>query len=145
MINEFLNLKGFLEITLQKSNGETFTTTVPNLIVTTGKIYVAERVLTGVFAPISHMAVGTNNTAPAVGNSILNTELSRVALTQSSRTDNALTFNATFGPGVGTGVLVEAGLFNANSAGTMLCRTIFPSITKNADDILTINWSVVVV
>jgi len=50
----------------------------------------------------------------------------------------------TFGAGVGTGAVTEAGIFNASSAGTMLCRTTFSVINKAAADTLGITWTVTV-
>jgi hypothetical protein len=57
---------------------------------------------------------------------------------------NAITYTATFGAGTATGAVVEAGIFNASSGGTMLCRTVFPVINKNAGDSLAVTWVVTV-
>jgi len=76
---------------------------------------------------------------------------------------NTVTYNATFGPGTGTGSIVEAGIFNetspttSNSAdsvgtagggaivgGAMLCRTTFPVVTKGTDDTMSITWTVTI-
>ena len=38
--------------------------------------------------------------------------------------------------------LTEAGIFNASSAGTLLCRTVFSVVTKGASDAMTITWTV---
>jgi hypothetical protein len=51
---------------------------------------------------------------------------------------------ATFPAGTGTGAVTEAGLFNASSAGTLLCRTVFSVINKGAADTLGITWTVTV-
>jgi hypothetical protein len=51
---------------------------------------------------------------------------------------------ATFGAGVATGAITEAGVFNALTAGTMLCRTVFSVINKGALDTLVITWKVTV-
>ena len=49
-----------------------------------------------------------------------------------------------FGAGVGTGALTEAGIFNASSGGTMLCRTEFDVVNKGSADTMTITWTVTV-
>jgi hypothetical protein len=57
---------------------------------------------------------------------------------------NTVSYQAVFGPGIGTGSLTEAGIFNASTAGTMICRTVFPVFTKEASDALTINWDITI-
>lgn len=44
--------------------------------------------------------------------------------------------------GTATFSLTEAGIFNAASAGTMLCRTVFPVINKGVNDTMTVTWTV---
>jgi hypothetical protein len=119
--------------------------TQPNLVVTVGKNFIADRMIGTSSAVMSHMAVGSSNTAPAVGNTALAAQIgNRVSLSSSTRTNATITYVATFAAGVSTGAIVEAGIFNASTAGTMLCRTTFPVINKEADDILTINWNVTI-
>jgi hypothetical protein len=55
-----------------------------------------------------------------------------------------VTYVATFSAGTGTGAVVEAGIFNAASAGTMLCRTVFAVVNKGVDDAMTITWQITV-
>jgi len=97
---------------------------------------------------MSHMAVGSGSTAAAAGDTSL-TELGRVSLTSTtivttSVTNDAVQYVATFAAGTGTGAITEAGIFNAGSAGTMLCRTVFAVINKGSLDTLTITWKVTV-
>jgi hypothetical protein len=93
---------------------------------------------------MSHMAVGSGTTAAAGGNTGLGTELGRVALTSTTVTANAVAYVATFGPGTGTGAVTEAGLFNADTAGTMLCHTVFSVVNKEAGDSMSITWQVTI-
>jgi hypothetical protein len=93
---------------------------------------------------MSHMAVGSNATAAAAGDTALGTELGRVALTSGTSASNVATYVATFGTGVGTGAIVEAGILNAASAGTLLCHTTFAVVNKGANDTMTITWTVTV-
>jgi hypothetical protein len=119
--------------------------TQPNLVVTVGKNLIADRLIGTSSAVMSHMAVGSSSTAPANGNTALGAQIStRVALSSPTRSNSTITYITTFVAGQSTGAIVEAGIFNASTAGIMLCRTTFPVINKEADDILTINWNVTI-
>lgn len=120
---------------------------IDNLVVTAGKVVIANRLCAAPsHNPMSHMAVGTGTTAPAAGDTTLTAEIaaSRTALTSATPSGNAVTYACTFGPGVGTGAVAEAGLFNASSAGDMLAHTTFTAVTKGAGDTMTITWTVTV-
>lgn len=149
MINEQIKLSGELQIVLKDSNGNIKEQkTVPNLVVTAGKIVIAGRLTGDSPAVMSHMALGTSTVAAVASDTTLGTEIvgSRVALSVQggSADSNVVTFSSIFGPGVGTGALTEAGIFNASSAGSMLCRTVFSVVNKDAGDTLTINWAVTI-
>jgi hypothetical protein len=117
--------------------------TIKNLVVTTGKEFIASR-LVGVPTPMSHMAIGSSNTAAAAGNTALGGELGRVALTSGTVAGAVVTYVASFPAGTGTGAVVEAGILNAVSGGTMLCRTTFAVVNKGADDAMSITWAITV-
>ena len=138
--------QGMLSIQLTGPDGVSkYDEVVPNLVVTTGKNWIASRMYdTSIPDDMSHMAVGTNNTAAAAGNTTLNTESARVALTSTTVSTNTTQYVATFGAGTGTGALVEAAILNASSSGTMLCRTVFSVVNKGADDTLTITWTITI-
>jgi hypothetical protein len=55
-----------------------------------------------------------------------------------------VTYIASFPAGTGTGAVVEAGVFNDPTAGTMLCRTVFAVVNKGADDAMSITWAITV-
>jgi len=118
---------------------------VKNLVVSAGKTYIAAR-MQGSSIPtvMGYMAIGTGTATPAVGNTTLGVEAGRVALASFSSSSNQVTATATFPAGTGTGAITEAGIFNANSAGTMLCRTTFPVVNKAAGDSIAITWVVTV-
>ena len=115
-----------------------------NLVVTVGKNFVASRMVGTASNIMSHMAIGSDATAPAAGNTSLGTELGRVALSSATASDNVVTYTATFPAGTGTGAVVEAGVLNAASAGTMLCRTTFAVVNKGADDAMSVTWTVTI-
>ena len=117
---------------------------VPNLVVTTGKNYIASRMVGTSSTVMSHMAVGTDDTSPAAGDTALIAEAGRVALSSFTASTNSVTATATFPAGTGTGALVEAGILNASSGGTMLCRTTFSVVNKAAGDSVAITWTITV-
>ena len=118
---------------------------VKNLVVTVGKNYIAARMQgTSIPTVMGYMAIGTGTATPAVANTVLGVEAGRVALASFSSSSNQVTATATFPAGTGTGAITEAGIFNANSGGTMLCRTTFPVVNKAAGDSIAITWVVTV-
>ena len=142
MMNDSLKLTGRLQI---KKNGEVVRD-INNLVVTAGKTWIATLMQSGTGTVMSHMAVGTGTNAAAAGDTTLQTEAGRVALSVSggTRTNNAIEYEGVFPAGTGTGTLTEAGIFNGTPAGTMLARTVFAAVTKAASDALTITWTVTV-
>jgi hypothetical protein len=147
MLNDDIKVTGELRITVTNPEGNIKQeVVVPNLVVTVGKNFIASRMKDATATAMTHMEVGTGTTAAAVGDTTLQTAVasSRVALTSTTVTTNNVAYVATFPAGTGTGALTEAGLFNASSAGTMLCRTVFSVINKGAADTLGITWTVTV-
>tara|TARA_R110000744_G_scaffold66907_2_gene136680 strand:- start:1072 stop:1497 length:426 start_codon:yes stop_codon:yes gene_type:complete len=140
MIYDNLKLTGKLSIAIN----DMIVQETDNLVVTAGKAYVASRMKDATATAMSHMAVGTGTVDPAVGDTTLGTETARVALTSTTVTSTAVAYVATFSAGTGTGALTEAGILNASSGGTMLCRTEFGVINKGASDSMTITWTVTV-
>jgi hypothetical protein len=118
---------------------------VKNLVVSAGKTYIAARMQGSAIPTVmGYMAIGTGTATPAVGNTTLGVEAGRVSLASFSSSSNQVTATATFPAGTGTGAITEAGIFNANSGGTMLCRTTFPVVNKAAGDSIAITWVVTV-
>ena len=144
-MEEFLKATGKLDIILKDSDGNIKQELhVPNLVVTVGKTFIASRMV-GTSSPVmNHMAIGTNATAPVSANTTLGTEVARVALSSATATANTVSYSATFPAGTGSGAITEAGIFNAASSGTLLCRTTFAVVNKSAPDALTINWNVTI-
>ena len=143
MINDSIKVTGELKLTLTRPDGNVkHEVIIPNLVVTTGKCYIASRMKDASATAMSHMAIGTGSTAAAAGNTALGSEAGRVALTSTTVTNNDVAYVATFPAGTGTGALTEAGIFNASSSGTLLCRTVFSVINKASADTLGITWTV---
>lgn len=130
---------------------------VPNLVVQTGKNFIASRMVGTTENVMSHMGIGTSATGEVNGDTALGSELTvaggftgynRSSVT-STFSSNVVTYSATFAannpsaPEAGA-VLREAGIFNAATGGTMLCRTTFPIVTKLPPDALTITWTITI-
>ena len=137
-----VKLTGKLVISL---NGE-IVQIVNNLVVTAGKDWIASRMQGVVDSVMTHMAIGTGTTAAVIGDTTLETEITRDTLAVSGGVvvDNVITFTATFAAGDGTGAITEAGPFNHATVGDMLARTVFAVVNKGALDSMTIAWSVTI-
>jgi len=150
MLDDSLKTKGVVQVQLLDANGNVKESReIPNLVVNTGLAYIASRMKDATATAMSHMAVGSGSTAAVAADSALGTQLARVALDSTTLvtttvTNDAVQYVATFAAGTGTGAVTEAGIFNASSAGTMLCRTVFAVINKGALDTLVITWKVTV-
>ena len=148
MITDNFPIKGDLTIEVRDSiTGELKDKReLKNLVVTTGKTFIASRIAAASATVMGYIAVGTSSTSPAAGDTTLGGELARQATTVPGGTasTNTVTYVATFAAGSGTGALQEAGIFNAASSGTMLARTTFSVVNKGAADEMTITWVVTV-
>jgi hypothetical protein len=139
MINDGLRLTGALTISL---NGAIVQET-NNLVVTAGKNWVADR-MNDANTVMTHMALGTGTNAAAVGDTTLQTEIDRNALTSTTVSTNTVAYGCTWAAGDGTGAITEAGLFDAASSGDMLARTVFSVVNKGASDSITITWTITI-
>jgi len=147
MFNDAIKMTGNLKLVLTDENGNIKQEEeVKNLVVTVGKNYIASRMKDATATAMTHMEVGTSSTTAAVGDTALVAAVasSRVTLTSTTVTTNSVAYVASFPAGTGTGALTEAGIFNASSSGTLLCRTVFSVINKGAADTLGITWTVTV-
>ncbi len=144
---EQLKAAGKLSIVLKDEKGAVKETReIKNLVVNTGLAHITSRLLGTSSNLMSHMALGSGTTAAAAGNTALESQLgSRDALTsstQSGTNNESIVYVATFSAGEATGAVTEAGIFNASTSGTMLCRTVFSVVNKAAGDTLQVTWTV---
>lgn len=151
MIQEIIKPSGELKVVLTDKYGEIKQKfIVPNLVVSAGRAHIAARMAdAGGEVAMSHMAVGTSASAPVATNTTCNTELHRVALQGAegvvSAGSNSIVYTAIFPPSSSSaGALVEAGIFNAGTNGSMLCHTVFSVVNKGEDDSVTITWTVTI-
>ena len=142
--NDNSKATGKLTVEIKNDKGVVIETReVKNLVVDDGLEYIADRMKNN-STVMSHMAIGTGSTAAAASDTALGTEAARVALTSTTVTANAVAYVASFGAGTGTGAITEAGILNAASSGTLLCRTVFSVVNKGASDSMTITWTVTI-
>lgn len=147
MLNDNIKITGDVKIDIIGADGAIKDSReIKNLVVTSGKTFIASRMVGTAAAAMGWMELGTGTTAAAVGDTALQTAIagSRVALTSGTSSTNVVTYVASFPAGTGTGAVTEAGVFNASSAGTMLCRTVFSVVNKGAADAMSITWTITV-
>ena len=143
--NDETKATGKLTVEIKDKHGNVKETReVKNLVVDTGLAFIASRMKDATATAMSHMGIGTGNTAAAASDTALGTEAARVALTSTTVTSNAVAYVASFAAGTGTGAITEAGILNASSGGTLLCRTVFSVVNKAASDSMTITWTVTI-
>jgi hypothetical protein len=146
-INENVKPTGLVTVVQKNSAGKIIKEfQVPNLVVSAGKAHIAAKIAATTNSPVAmtHMAIGTGTGTPGASDTALITQTGRVSLSSTSVTTNAITYTATFPAGTGDGAITEAGVFNASSGGTMLCRTTFPVVNKASGDTIAITWVVTV-
>lgn len=93
--------------------------------------------------PLSHIAVGTSNTAAASGQTALVAEVFRDIYTQVTLGAASIVFRYYLGPNDANGnTLQEAGLLNAGAGGTLYARRVLGSpIVKTIDVAATFEWT----
>jgi hypothetical protein len=114
-----------------------------NLVVSAGLNFICSRMKDTTDGVMSHMGLGSGTTAAAAGDTDLESILgSREALDSTTVSSNTIQYVSSFEAGDATGAVTEAGIFNASSAGTMLCRVVFAAINKSADDTMSVTWTI---
>ena len=118
MVNDSIKITGDVKIDIIGADGSIKDSReIKNLVVTSGKTFIASRMVGTSATVMGWMELGTGTTAAAVGDTALQTAIagSRVALTSGTSATNVVTYVASFPAGTGTGAVTEAGVFNASS------------------------------
>lgn len=114
----------------------------PNVVTTAGKdalaVFLASAAAAATTFTTKYIAIGTGSTTETAADTALSSESSRQTGTVSYVTSQIYQVTATFATGSGTGAIVEYGLFNTNSAGSMYARYTKSVINKGASDTLTV-------
>ena len=136
-LNDAQHVTGF--VTLLKNGVEVGTS---NLVLQTGKNWMANRIAGGGATGGTHIALGTGTRAPDVSDTSLQAEIARKVVTTPNGVANAntVTFETTFNENEGNGPLTEAMLTTASTGGTAIARVVFGVITKTDTDLLTVRW-----
>jgi hypothetical protein len=115
---------------------------IENLIVTIGKNGIMDQLVAApTIGKPTHMAIGTGTNAAAAGDTTLQTETARVALTSKTRSTNVVTMVGDYAAGTGTGAVTEAGILDAASVGNLFSRAVFAAVNKAAGDTLKVTWT----
>lgn len=117
MFKDSIKMTGVLNIKKYDDAGTVLLdTTVPNIVVTAGKEFIASRMLNNSAPVMGYMAIGDDASTGTLGQTSLQNELTRVSVTSATSAGSIATFVATFPAGSGTGAIVEAGVFNSSSS-----------------------------
>lgn len=124
---------------------------ISNLITNAGRGLISGLINgSGTPAAATYIAVGTGTTAAAAGDTTLQTESSSSGLSRAAGTVSLVTTTVTNDTAqvtktfsvTGSVAVTEAGLLNASSSGTLLCRQVFSAINVVNGDSLQITWKV---
>ena len=115
-----------------------------NVVTTVGKEFLANFMRSAALAASTntarYIAIGSDATGEAVGNTALGTELARYSAAVSYTSGGIYELVATFATGVGTGNIYEYGLLSSSAAGTLISRDTEALITKGANDSLQVTY-----
>jgi phage tail sheath gpL-like len=124
---------------------------VSNLVTNAGRGLISGRINgSGSPAAATYIEVGAGTTAAAAGDTALQTAITdsglarvngTVSLVTTTVTNDTAQVTTTFSV-TGTKAVTEAGLLNASSSGTLLCRQVFSAINVVSGDSLTVTWKV---
>ena len=152
-ISGVFRLRGSLRIALNDLDGNLIEERiVQNVVVTQGRSWVLGQLQTVnqvTAQAIGWLAIGTSTVAPATGDVLLGSEVTRVAIgtwVTSTLTANPPSWQAqaSFASNIGNTTIGECGLFNssgANSA-TLLGHATFTSFSKTTSNTLTISYTI---
>lgn len=138
-MKEKLRVRGIWEMTLHnKTEGIKKIWNGENVVVDIGKEYLAQFLAVSVAAPaqfgMQWVAIGTNATPESSADIDLVTEVARVQGVASYVSNQIYQLTASFTSGIGTGPIVEYGVFDSAANGVMLCRDTEGVVTKGLDD-----------
>lgn len=146
-----ITLKGRWWVTLYGAPGEVKARRHgENVITTDGKSFLAGFLASAAAAAstftMRYIAIGTDATGEDAANTALGTEVNRVSGTVSQVTGAIYRVSATFSSGIGTGAIVEYGLFSTatTGAGTIFSRDTEAVVNKGANDTLVVYTEVTV-
>jgi hypothetical protein len=136
-----MKLRGRWKATLESGGVVKQVVEGDNVICTNGKEFLASFLSSAAAAASTftckYVAIGSDSTGEAAGNTALGTELARHTGTVSYVSGCIYQVTATFASGTGTGNVYEYGLLSSSTGGTLLSRDTETLIAKGASDSLT--------
>lgn len=118
---------------------------IPNLVTNGGRTFLLNRMAVNTTGPVSHMAVGTGTTAPALDQTTLTTETVRKAVTYAVTATSPnwyTTFTSTF-TATELNNTTEIALLTASSGGTMVTRSTHTAISLPAGSSMSIDYQLI--
>lgn len=120
---EHLPLKEHWRLTAKHiKTGEIIIKEGHNLIVSVGKYLVCRMLIdeAGYDTGLTYQAIGTNNTAPALGDTLLTVETARKVITSKTRVLNEITYSTFMTAAESTFNIKEAGIFGHSTASAVV-------------------------
>ena len=108
--------------------------TVNNIVVTAGKVLVADFLVGEVRTGLNYHAIGTNPTAPAAGDTQLGAEAARKTLTSISRSGVSVLISTFYTAAQSTFNIKEGGIFGNGATGTANSGTLFSHFSQSEDN-----------
>lgn len=151
---EELNVKGWFKINhFDKFGNLIETVETPNAMTNASFQEISGLILSDVaasYTAFDYIAVGTGTTTATATDTQLETEETQNGLTRATGTGTQVTTSVANDTSqllksfsvTGSVAVTEAGVFNASSAGTLLCRQTFSAINVANGDTLQITWKV---
>ena len=141
MINDTISITGKLKCVLTNPDGTIAESKYCNMVMTSGRVLIAQFLSNQKPAGITEMAVGTDATVCNVAQTALVSEVYRKQLNSSINDNNICIVDCVYGEGEAVGYLREAGLFNED--GVMVSRALI-TIDKGIYQQLTISWQITI-
>lgn len=140
MISDKIKFEGHVTAELYEQSDLIQKIEQPNLVVDTGKIYLANQILNGDQPLIDRIGIGSGSSVPLDSDEVLDEQTAITTILFKQIEDlNVLTFISTFPEGIGSGDIREVGLFTDDN--TMICRTTFSTpFNKQPSQFLNITW-----
>jgi len=140
-------LKGHVKITIKsEETGEERIIEQDNLIVDTGANLLRDFLKGDAVTGITHLAIGTDGTAPSTLDTGLIAEAFRKAITDVAFDNRMLRLTTFIASGDWSGTVAELGLFGNGATDTLGTGTLFsrvtpPAFTKSSTESLTVEWT----
>lgn len=139
MQKEALKLKG--KVTIYNKTTDKIDLIKDNIIVNPGLYLLSDRLGANTIDPLSHLAIGDDNTAEAATDSALYSEVYREAFTTISSPNAVFRAETTIDGSEAIFTWQEMALFNASSSGVMFNRVTL-NYTHVSGDSLNVIWEI---